>query len=104
MKEHIKQYYLRAEVANKFFSSYREGWNTDRGMIFIIFGPPKYIFRSENGERWIYGSDNSVMSEEFFFHKIENPYSSNAYGLDRSPTLKATWNKMTEAWRNGRLF
>jgi GWxTD domain-containing protein len=103
-KEHIKQFYLRTEVANKFFSSYREGWCTDRGMIFIIFGPPRYIFRSETSERWVYGDDNSVMSEDFLFRKINNPYSSNAYALERSSTYKNTWYKMIEAWRDGRLF
>ncbi len=103
-KEHIKQFYLRVEVANKFFSSYREGWNTDRGMIFIIFGAPRYIIRYESGERWVYGDENSVMSEDFIFHKIVNPYSSNAYGLDKSTNYKNNWYKMIEAWRDGRLF
>ncbi len=103
-KEHIKQFYLRVELANKFFSSYREGWFTDRGMIFIIFGQPRYIIRSQNSERWVYGDDNSVMSEDFSFHKIDNPYSSNAYGLDRSTTYKNMWYKMLDAWRDGRLF
>jgi len=103
-KEHIKQFYLRVELANKFFSSYREGWCTDRGMIFIIFGQPRYIIRSQNSERWVYGDDNSVMSEDFSFHKIDNPYSSNAYGLDRSTTYKNMWYKMLDAWRDGRLF
>ncbi len=102
--EHLKQYYLRTELANKFFSSYREGWRTDRGMIFIIFGAPKYILRGDNSERWVYGDDNSVMSEDFMFYRIDTPFSSNAYSLERSTLFKNSWFKMIEAWRDGRLF
>ena len=37
-KELIKNYYGRLQHANLFFTSYLEGWKTDRGMIFMIFG------------------------------------------------------------------
>ena len=31
------------EEANKQFSNYKEGWKTDMGMMYILFGPPWYI-------------------------------------------------------------
>jgi GWxTD domain-containing protein len=43
--ELMEEYYRRVEVANANFSSYREGWKTDRGMVYIILGPPDDIDR-----------------------------------------------------------
>lgn len=43
--EVMEEYYRRVEIANKNFSHYREGWRTDRGMVFIMFGPPSSIDR-----------------------------------------------------------
>ncbi|MRR13640.1 GWxTD domain-containing protein, partial [bacterium] len=39
----IRQYYTRVEQANLLFSSYKEGWKTDKGMVYIVFGPPGYV-------------------------------------------------------------
>ncbi|MDZ7807923.1 MAG: GWxTD domain-containing protein [Gracilimonas sp.] len=36
----ISLYYTRVEEANKQFSNYKEGWKTDLGMVYILFGPP----------------------------------------------------------------
>jgi hypothetical protein len=33
------------KFTNDNFSSYREGWKSDRGMVFIILGPPNNIDR-----------------------------------------------------------
>lgn len=43
--EAMEEYYSRVEYANQHFSRYREGWKTDMGMIFIIFGPPNNVDR-----------------------------------------------------------
>ncbi len=39
------EYYRRVQFANQSFSTFRDGWKTDRGMIYIIFGPPNDIER-----------------------------------------------------------
>jgi len=36
----VKKYYGRIRDANRLFTSYTEGWRTDRGMIYVIFGAP----------------------------------------------------------------
>lgn len=43
--EDMEEYYRRVEIANKNFSHYRDGWRTDRGMVYIMFGPPSSIDR-----------------------------------------------------------
>jgi GWxTD domain-containing protein len=43
--ERMEEYYSRVEYANKHFKHYIEGWRTDMGMVFIIFGPPNDVSR-----------------------------------------------------------
>ena len=40
----------RVTLANELFSSSAEGWQTDKGMIFIIMGPPDRVQRSKDRE------------------------------------------------------
>lgn len=41
----FEEYFRRVSFANDNFSSYIKGWRTDRGMVFIILGPPNNIDR-----------------------------------------------------------
>lgn len=43
--EVFQEYFGRVNFANEQFSHYREGWQTDRGMVFIILGPPNNVDR-----------------------------------------------------------
>jgi len=56
--EAFEEYYNRIAQANRLFRSYMEGWLTDRGMVYIIFGPPlrREQFQSDGRqyERWTY--------------------------------------------------
>jgi len=58
--EVFEEYYGRVNYANEQFTHYREGWQSDRGMVFIILGPPNNIERhpfeydSKPYETWQY--------------------------------------------------
>ena len=58
--EAFEEYYSRVDYSNKEFKSYNEGWLTDMGMVYIIFGKPFQIEQSAPGtigrkyERWSY--------------------------------------------------
>ncbi len=58
--EKMEEFYARVEYSNKHFSHYLEGWRTDMGMIYIIFGPPNNVDRhpfevdSKPYEIWAY--------------------------------------------------
>jgi GWxTD domain-containing protein len=39
-------YYRRVRQANRLFTNYKEGWKTDRGMFYILFGPPSGVIRT----------------------------------------------------------
>lgn len=43
--ERMEEYYRRVAYANKEFSHYIEGWRTDMGMVYIMFGPPNDVER-----------------------------------------------------------
>ena len=68
----IAEYYKRVEKANVLFTSYKEGWKTDRGMLTIVMGMPNTVYKTTRGETWIYGSPhNMMMSLTFNFNKEE---------------------------------
>jgi GWxTD domain-containing protein len=99
----IKNYYHRIEESNQFFTSYLQGWKTDRGMIFTIFGRPNVIYKDQKTETWIYGEENTPMSISFLFIKVQNPFSDNDFRLTRSPLLKNPWYNMVDNWRKGKI-
>ncbi len=103
-RELIKVYYSRAKYANLYFSSHKEGWKTDRGMIYMIFGPPNTIYKSKNSEQWIYGDNVSISSMTFVFNQMDNPFSDNNYILTRNEGYATIWHQAVEAWRDGRVF
>ncbi len=43
--EIFDEYYRRIAYANEHFSHYIDGWRTDRGMVFILLGPPNNVDR-----------------------------------------------------------
>lgn len=102
--ELIKIYYNRVEEANRFFSSFVEGWKTDRGLIHIVYGKPNIIYQSPTAETWIYGEDKNMMSLTFVFVKVINPFTDNDYRLSRDENFKASWYRSIESWRNGRIY
>lgn len=100
----IKKYYTRVQEANRYFTSYTEGWRTDRGMLYIVFGSPNSIYRNAQSESWIYGTPNSALSLNFFFTKVINPFTDNDFTLSRSPMYEQPWTRAVEVWRQGRAY
>jgi GWxTD domain-containing protein len=103
-KELIRNYYNRIQDANRFFTSYQEGWKTDRGMMYIIFGPPNQIFRTSVGETWTYGEERNYLALTFTFVKLDNPFSDNDYALQRQATYRNLWYNAVDLWREGRVY
>ena len=100
----VKKYYSRVEEANRLFTSYTEGWRTDRGMIYLIFGRPHAVYKSSNTESWTYGEANSSLSITFDFTKVNNPFTCNDYTLSRTPIYETNWYRAVDTWKQGRVF
>ena len=81
-----------------------EGWKSDRGIIYIIFGVPNVVYKHKNYENWIYGEENNMMSLSFVFHKVDNPITDNDFVLSRSPVFKNNWFRAVDSWRSGRIY
>lgn len=103
-KESIRKFYVRVRSANFNFTSYVEGWKTDRGLIHIIYGHPKTIYHNDDSEVWIYGEEQNINSIVFTFRKVNNPFTENDYTLERHPNFKTNWYRALDSWRNGRSF
>ncbi|MCH8554799.1 MAG: GWxTD domain-containing protein [Schleiferiaceae bacterium] len=100
----VNTYYQRIERSNELFTSYLEGWKSDRGLIYVIFGAPSTIYRDELTERWIYGEANSSLSYNFTFVRVNNPFTNNDYALTRLSSFRYGWGQAIETWRNGQVY
>lgn len=95
----VRQFYSRVEEANALFTSYHEGWKTDRGMIYIIYGHPDIVYKAVDSEKWLYGEQGNPRSVSFRFTHVDNPFSDEDYVLVKSPVYKESWYNAVENWR-----
>lgn len=99
----IKAYYDRVEDANRLFTSYKEGWKTDKGMIYIVLGPPDRIQRNREREVWVYNRRPNVSEINFTFTKKPNQFVEDHYELVRFMEYQPVWYPIVEAWRTGAI-
>ena len=100
-KKFIRNYFRRVELANQFFTSYKEGWKTDRGMIFIIFGLPDQVLKFSDRETWSYKNDDYNVT--FNFSKSPSLFDPENYVLIRDKKYTQTWYEVIDLWRNARF-
>lgn len=114
-RELIHVFYTRVLYSNYYFTSYKEGWRSERGMIYIIYGPPDKVYKTTEGESWGYkkpvvkskwGGGYEVDESFLFFNfkRRANPFSDNDFYLSRSETLVTYWDKAIASWRKGVIF
>jgi GWxTD domain-containing protein len=114
-RELIRIYYTRVLYSNYYFTSYKEGWRTERGMIYIIYGPPDKVYKTTDGESWGYKkpivrskwSGRFAVKDSYLyfnFKRRENNFSDNDFYLSRSETLITFWDKAIASWRKGIVF
>ncbi len=102
-RELIRIYYNRVQLANYYFTNYKEGWLTDRGMIYIIFGMPSNVTIEKDGESWVYGKGTEG-DLVFFFYRDKHPVFGEYFILNRSDQYSRIWFNATSTWRSGRVF
>ncbi len=102
-KKLIKEYFKQIEFANIMFTDFKEGWKTDRGMVFTVMGPPNEVFFRLNGEIWSYVSPDSNSKITFTFARVKNILTPNYYILNRSRALQPDWFKSITTWRNAQM-
>jgi len=102
-KRTIKIFYQRVEEANRLFTTYKEGWKTDKGMIFIVMGPPDRVQRSKDREVWVYAQRANFSEINFTFNRRPNQFVEDHYELQRYVEYQPIWYPMVEAWRSGNI-
>lgn len=102
-KNTIRLFYKRVEEANDFFTSYKEGWKTDKGMIYVVMGPPNRIQKSRDREIWLYSQSRNFSEILFTFYRKPTNFIEDHYELVRYPEYQSYWYPIVEAWRTGNV-
>lgn len=100
-KRLIQHYYNGMEQANAHFTTYKKGWKTDRGMIYMIFGEPYMVYRDNDRETWIYPQGENFPELKFQFYRRSHPLCREYYELKRNEYYREFWFRAVEKWRNG---
>jgi len=100
----IRIYYNRVVFANLYFSSSKQGWNTDRGMIYVLLGPPKSVEKTETCETWFYQTSETGEKITFEFNLTEDFWIGYDYKLHRKEEFRPIWNQAVDSWRRGKIF
>ncbi|GAB4395828.1 MAG: hypothetical protein OHK0053_06850 [Microscillaceae bacterium] len=99
----IREYFQRIKLANIFYTTHKPGWQTDMGMIFVVFGQPTRIIRQNDKELWIYTQSGNFSEMQFTFLRRPNQFSDYEFNLLRYPEYKEIWYPMIEQWRTGKV-
>lgn len=102
-QQSIRSFYGRVEEANQLFTTYKEGWKTDKGMIYIVLGPPDKVQRSKDREVWTYDQRGNAQNVNFTFNRRNNQFVDDHYELVRYAEYQPIWYPVVEAWRNGTI-
>jgi len=103
-RELIRIYYNRVIYSNLYFTSNKEGWKTDQGMIFILFGPPSRIQMTGNGERWFYYARRKSKAVEFQFVRQPDAFFHQHLVWSKSIESQTYWNEAIRSWRDGKVY
>ena len=99
-KNIVKNYFKRVTEANKLFTTTKEGWKTDKGMIYIIFGTPDKVYFENGHEDWSY-EKNPLYNELNFYFKHKLTSEGYIFELERLKDYQEIWIAIIEKWRKG---
>lgn len=103
----ISLYYERVESANKLFTNFKEGWKTDRGKIYILFGHPWYVDKFQNRLRWSYTFNTGDPMYNLYFERARAPnefYPFQHYLLDRRSNFHNLEYRQKQLWLTGTII
>jgi GWxTD domain-containing protein len=99
----IRTYYGRVAEANRLFSAHKPGWMTDRGLLWVVFGPPPRVEQTADGEDWVYRDVAGTSGARFRFRRRPSLFAPDHYELQRERSHENVWYAATAAWRRGQM-
>ncbi|GAB2960833.1 hypothetical protein GCM10027048_30920 [Hymenobacter coalescens] len=96
----IRNFYGRVVEANRFFTAHKPGWMTDRGLLYVVMGPPDRVERSASTERWEYSGPER--SGTYMFRAKPSTFAPDYYELARRPEYEWLWMRAVQQWRTGK--
>ena len=103
-RELIRVYYNRVLYSNLYFTESREGWKSDRGMMFILLGPPDRIRDTGMEQRWYYISRRQGRTVEFVFERKPGAQSNHDLVWKKSSESLQQWSAAVSSWRAGKVY
>ncbi len=103
----IEKYFNRVEEANRQFTNFKEGWMTDMGMMYVLFGPPYYVDRRVDRLVWIYGYDRNDPNRVFRFERARmdsDQYPFTHYVLLRDRNYHQLEYRQRQRWLTGTIL
>lgn len=85
-KTSMREYYNRVAYADKEFRHFFEGWKSDRGMIYILFGPP------DNVERYPFNPDTKPYEIWHYYSKAHHFLFVDETGLGDYRLRNPIWS------------
>ena len=89
------------------FFNFKEGWKTDPGMMYILFGPPWYVDRRLDQMQWSYSYNRSDPERNFLFlqPKLESEfYPFEHYILQRNQQYYNVEYQQRSLWLSGLIL
>ncbi len=103
----IEEYYQRVEEANRQFTTFKEGWMTDMGLVYVLFGAPWYVEQSLDRVVWIYGYDRRDARRVFYFQRTRvdsDAYPFEHYVLHRHTQYHSVEYEQIQRWLTGTIL
>lgn len=100
-RELIRAYYGRVSEANQLFTCHKVGWMTDRGMLWIVLGPPPRVEITSQGEDWVYQDVANAGGARFRFRRRPAVFAPDQVELIRDRDHERVWYAATASWRKG---
>lgn len=100
----IATYYSRVEEANMMFSTYKEGWKTDPGMVYVLFGPPSSVEEDLNSMIWYYPYSYQDIPNVFIFERARvshRHFPFTIYIMQRGFQYERNYYLALDEWSGG---
>jgi GWxTD domain-containing protein len=99
-QQQLQRFNERVMWANVLYSDYRNGWQTDRGAVFLLFGEPDMIRLLPDVEYWYYEKAPLYEGEsiEFCFRRQTQHFYPQLFSCERRLGYQNYWMEAALQW------